>query len=196
MSLSDGFHAVPPGKIAMVVTHLEMTAPSALRGHPCPVGLDFCAWSPNLETYRDTFRRVGSDWLWFGRLLKSDTELAAMLSNENILRWTLMQGGVAEAILELDFRTVGACELAYFGLTSRLFGTGAGSFLMDQALSHAWARPITRLHLHTCNVDSPQALGFYLRSGFTPTRCDVEIADDPRLLGVLDTSAAPHVPIL
>ena len=32
MSLADGFHDLPRGKLAMVVTHLQMTAPAPLRG--------------------------------------------------------------------------------------------------------------------------------------------------------------------
>lgn len=196
MSLPDGLHAVPPGKFAMVVTHLEMTAPAPLRGASCPDGLEFVDWAPDLATYRDTFRRVGADWLWYGRLLKTDDELGALLSDDNMPRWTLLKDDVPEAILEIDFRTPGECELAYFGVTSKLMGTGAGSFLMDRALAHAWARPIKRLHLHTCSVDSPQALGFYIRSGFTPTRREVEIDTDPRTNGLLDPSAAPHVPLM
>jgi hypothetical protein len=50
--------------------------------------------------------------------------------------------------------------------------------------------------VHTCTLDHPNALGFYLRSGFTPYARSVEIADDPRLHGVLPRSAAPHVPVM
>ena len=67
---------------------------------------------------------------------------------------------------------------------------------MDQAITLAWAEPITRFHVHTCTLDSPGALGFYIRSGFTPTRRMVEIADDPRLTGLIDAEKAGHVPIL
>ena len=196
MSLPDGFHAVAPGKVAMVVTHLEMTAPAKRRGLECPQGLTFVPWQPDLATYRDTFQRVGADWLWDGRLLKSDAELSAILSDDGVQMWTLLKDGTPEAILELDFRTGDECELAYFGLTSKLIGTGAGGFLMDQALSIVWARPIKRLHVHTCSLDSPQALGFYIRSGFTPFKREVEIDDDPRITSVLDRSVASQIPII
>jgi hypothetical protein len=35
-----------------------------------------------------------------------------------------------------------------------------------------------------------------LRSGFIPYARSIEIADDPRLHGILARSAAPHIPIM
>jgi N-acetylglutamate synthase-like GNAT family acetyltransferase len=107
-----------------------------------------------------------------------------------------MKDGRAEALLELDFRTDGACELAYFGLSEALIGTGAGAYLMDRAVDHAFGIQIERFHVHTCTIDSPQALGFYIRSGFSVTRQQVEIDNDPRLSGVLPETAAKHVPLI
>jgi hypothetical protein len=45
-------------------------------------------------------------------------------------------------------------------------------------------------------LDHPDALAFYIRSGFRPFRRQIEITDDPRLTGVLPETAAPHVPII
>jgi len=39
-------------------------------------------------------------------------------------------------------------------------------------------------------------LPFYLRSGFTAYRRQVEIADDPRLNGVLPRTASPQEPVI
>jgi hypothetical protein len=66
---------------------------------------------------------------------------------------------------------------------------------MDQAIARAWAKPISRFWLHTCNFDHPAALAFYRRSGFTPYKMMAEVMDDPRLTGLLPRDAAPHVPI-
>ena len=66
---------------------------------------------------------------------------------------------------------------------------------MNEAIARAWARPITRFHVHTCTTDSPQALSFYVRSGFTPYRQEVEVDDDPRVLGILPMDCAPNVPM-
>ena len=119
-----------------------------------------------------------------------------IISDPLVEIFTLSKDGKDEALLELDFRTEGECEIAYFGLAAPLIGSGVGRFLMNHAITQAWARPITRFHLHTCTLDSQQALAFYIRSGFTPTRQEIEIEDDPRQTGLLPLTAAPHVPVI
>lgn len=194
--MEDGLHKVPTGKIASVLTNLEMTAPAPRRAVPAPAGITFEGFRPDVDEYRDLFTRVGgTDWLWHGRLKMPREELAAILADPKVAFYTLRKDGCAEALLELDFREDGACELAYFGLTAALIGSGAGRYLMNQAIDLAWAQPIRRFHVHTCTFDSPQALPFYIRSGFTPINQRVEIADDPRLLGVLPRDAGPRIPI-
>lgn len=195
--LADGFHKVPLGKVATVVTHLEMQAAAPLRPVALPDGLELRQVTPDLDWYRNIFTRVGGqDWLWFGRLAMADEMLQAILDDPKVTFHTLSRGGRDEALLELDFRPEGECELAYFGLTSALIGSGAGRYLMNEAISMAWAQPISRFHVHTCTFDSPQAVDFYKRSGFTPYQQEVEIADDPRQIGLLPENAAPHVPLL
>ncbi len=193
--LTDGFHDIPSGKVAMVVTYLEMRAPH-VRGVPLPDGLTFEEMSPDVASYRTLYRRVGDDWLWYGRNLLPDPDLATILDDPDTRYFTFIKDGVPEALLELDFRQEGECELAYFGLTSNLIGTGAGAYLMDRAVEQAFAAPITRLHVHTCTIDSQQALPFYRRSGFTPIMQKIEVAEDPRIYHGYDRALAPHVPII
>jgi N-acetylglutamate synthase-like GNAT family acetyltransferase len=193
--MKDGYHSVPPGKLAMVVTYLEMTTPR-LRNVPCPDGLTFCELPRDLTIYRDLIRRVGQDWLWAARLELTDQELTQVLNDPLVSLHTLEKDGQPEAILELDFREQGMCELAFYGLTPELIGSGAGAYLMDRGIERAFDAGITRFHLHTCSLDSPQALGFYIRSGFTPYARKVEIMADPRITGLLPRSAARQVPIL
>ena len=195
--LGKGFHDVEPGKLAVVVTHLEMRARPDPRPTRLPDGVTFRRVTPDLDWYRDIFLRVGAlEWLWFSRLRMSDDELTAILADPDVEFFTLARDGRDEALLELDFREGSACELAFFGLTPTLIGTGAGRYLMTQAITRAWARPITRFHVHTCTIDSPAALPFYRRSGFTPVRQQVETAVDPRVQGELPERAGVHVPLL
>ena len=196
--LSDGFHDIPRGRVAAVVTHLEMRRPPALRTPCFPEGVILReVTAPDATWYRDLFTRVGGqDWLWFSRLGLAQDALQAILDDPGVRVFAVEKAGRAEGLLELDFREAGACELAYFGLTAALIGKGVGRALMDVAINTAWGEEIERFHVHTCTLDSPQALGFYLRSGFTPLRQQIEIAPDPRLIGALPRSAGPHVPIL
>ena len=196
MTLPDGYSDVPAGKIAAVVTHLEMTERPALR--PDPDG----AWtlrrvpSPDLDWFRDLYRRVGEEWLWFSRLQMADAELAAIIRSPMVDVYALLHEDRDEGLLELDFRDAGQCELAFFGVTADLIGSGAGRWLMNRALEQAWSRQVSRVWVHTCTLDHPSALAFYQRSGFRPFRRQIEIADDPRLDGTAPRSAAKHVPII
>lgn len=196
MSLTDGFHDVPLGKVATIVTHLEMRARAPARPAPLPKGWHLRrVEQPTVDWYRTLFHDVGSDWLWFSRLHMPAPALQAIITDPNTHIWTLSNDQSDAALLELDFRQTGECELAFFGLAPALIGTGAGRALMNTAIEEAWSRPITRFHVHTCTLDSPQALSFYLRSGFTPIRQQVEIAEDPRLLGLMPKDKGPHIPI-
>ena len=196
MILPDGYSDVPAGKIAAVVTHLEMTERPALR--PDPQG----AWtlrrvpSPDLDWFRDLYRRIGEEWLWFSRLQMADAELAAIIRSPMVDVHALVHQGRDEGLLELDFRDAGQCELAFFGVTGKLIGSGAGSWLMNRALELAWSRQVSRVWVHTCTFDHRSALAFYQRSGFRAFRRQIEIADDPRLDGTSPRSAAKHVPII
>ncbi|WP_322518377.1 GNAT family N-acetyltransferase [Rhodopseudomonas palustris] len=196
MMLPDGYSDVPAGKIAAVVTHLQMTArPSLLAERAGPWTLRRVA-DPDVDWFRDLFYRVGHHWLWFSRLRMSDDELRAAIHAPLVEIHALSYDGRDEGLLELDFRTARECELAFFGVTARLIGSGAGRWLMNRALEAAWSRPVDRLWLHTCTFDHPKALAFYERTGFIAFRRQIEIADDPRLDGFIPRSAAGHVPII
>lgn len=196
MILPDGYSDVPAGKIAAVVTHLEMTAPPPRRDDPPGNWTLRKVDRPALPWYRDIFRRVGEKWLWFSRARMSDAELAAILHAAGIEVYALVLDGRDEGLLELDFRQPGQCELSYFGVTVPLIGTGAARFLMNRALEIAWSRDVRRVWVHTCTLDHPSAVAFYQRSGFRPFRRQIEVADDPRLDGTAPRDAARHVPII
>ncbi len=139
---------------------------------------------------------MGADWLWSSRLALSDAVLSAILSAHGVAVYALVLDGREEGLLELDFREPGECELAFFGVSPALVGRGAGRWLMNQAIALAWSRPIRRFWVHTCTLDAPAALPFYVRSGFVPYARRVEVYDDPRLSGVLPSTAAPQVPVI
>jgi GNAT superfamily N-acetyltransferase len=197
MILPDGYADVPAGKIASVVTSLEMTVRPPLRPDPPEAGFGLRRIDqPDLGWFRALFRRVGENYLWFSRLRMPDGALAAELTDPAMELHALTRDGEDLGLLQLDFRRLPVAELSFFGVADELIGTGAGRWLMNRALERAWARPIERFWVHTCTLDHPAALGFYIRSGFRAYRRQIEIADDPRLLGHLPRSAAPQVPIL
>jgi GNAT superfamily N-acetyltransferase len=196
MILPGGYSDVPAGKIAAVVTHLEMTARPALRSDPPGPWALRRVETPGLDWFRDLYRRVGEEWLWFSRLQMSDADLAAIIQSPLVEVHALVQDGRDEGLLELDFRDAGQCEIAFFGITAKLIGSGAGRWLMNRALELSWSRPVTRVWVHTCTFDHPSALAFYQRSGFRPFRRQIEVADDPRLDGTAPRDVARHLPII
>ena len=194
--IPDGYTDVPPGKIAAIVTYLEMPAPATPVGAVsgpltlAPLGIG------DVDRYLTIFRTIGERWLWFSRLALDRDVLSALLAHPDNEAFAVRAGGRDVGLLELDFRTAPDAELAFFGLYDEVIGQGAGRWLMSEAVRRAFVRPIGRLVVHTCTLDHPRALDFYTRSGFRPYKCAIEIADDPRLKGQLPPSAAPHVPIL
>jgi len=59
-------------------------------------------------------------------------------------------------------------EIAYFGLLPEYIGRGLGGALLASAIENAWAWSPTpsRVWVHTCNRDHPNALANYQARGF------------------------------
>jgi GNAT superfamily N-acetyltransferase len=187
---------VADGELAAVVTFLEMRkAPttqvptSDLSLRPIP--------HPDVDRYRQLFRRIGQDWLWFSRLIMSDEQLAKVIDDPAVELFAVVDElGTEIGMLELDFREAGQCEIAFIGLLPELAGRGHGRWLLGETLRLAWRDGVRRVHVHTCTLDHPAALSAYRSAGFTAYKRAIERFPDPRLCGVLPVTAAPQVPLL
>jgi GNAT superfamily N-acetyltransferase len=197
MQLSNGYIDLPPGKIANVVTCLEMLQRPAPRPDPPSVSCELRKNDePSTTWYRKLFRRVGAQYLWCSRLTLSDEQLERTIRDRRCEIYAIRCNDSDEGLLELDLRTPGECELLFFGLTDRALGKGIGRWAMNRAIDIAWSHPIDRFWVHTCSLDHPAALPFYIRSGFHPFKRQIEIMDDPRLQGLLPRDASPHIPLI
>ncbi len=193
----DGYTDLPRGKIANVVTYLEVFGRPPPLSEPDRPDLTFRqASSPSVDWYRALIRRVGEDWLWFSPLVMPDDQLAAMLGDPLREVHTLERNGEAIGIAELDRRRAGEVELSFFGVDQSEIGTRAGRWLMNRAMDRAFQPGVGRVWVHTCTLDHPAAVPFYRRAGFTPYKLAIEITDDPRLTGRLPPEAAPHVALI
>ena len=197
MLIPDGYTDLPAGKIASIVTFLQMCSPPRVeraRGDP--------AWllrqhpKPELDWYRTLFRAIGQDWMWFSRLQLSDNALRAIIHDPTVEVFALEVNGAEKGIVELDGRAMPDIEITFNGLSADMVGQGAGRFLMESALEIAWAHRPRRVLVHTCTLDHPRAMKFYLKSGFVPYKRAVEVADDPRLDGTFPETAAPQCPVI
>ncbi len=194
----DGYTDLPAGKIAFVVTFLEMLERPSSSQTAQRHDVELVPWEkPDPKGYKALFRQIGEDWLWFGRLTAEDADLANLLEEPGRELFLPQVDGEPVGLLEIDYTDKSNPELAYFGLVPGAVGTGLGRWLMGQAVDMVWSRPETkRFWVHTCTGDSPQALGFYRASGFQPYKLAIEVADDPRAAGLLPTDKGPHVPFL
>lgn len=189
--------AVEPNMVAAIVTHLEMRDKPRPAPIP-PASLRLARWkAAKPDIYRALFRRVGEPWLWFSRLVMSDESLTAIIHDSAVEVYAVTDPrGIEVGLLELDFRKMPDCEIGFFGLVPQLNGKGIGRWLMAQAKSLAWRKGVERVWVHTCTLDSPAALGFYIKSGFVAVAREIETFADPRLAGILPRDCAPHVPLL
>ena len=193
----DGYTQLPRGLLGNAVTWLEMRAPLPHLGRvPRPDLALAPLHGVALGRYLAIYRTLGQRWLWQGRLQMDRAELARLLDDSDVAAFALVHQGRDAGLLELDFRQDGEAELAYFGLVEPMVGTGAGAWLMQQAVDVAVQRRVQRLWVHTCSFDHPGALGFYRHCGFAPYASGFEVMRDPRLSGLLPLDAAPHVPLL
>lgn len=155
-------------RVEVVRTYLTLDDPAQLRPAkpadasarierhaPCPVAL-----------YRQLYKSVGEDWFWHDRLEWSDEELAEHLDKVNVRLWELLVEGESAGYFELQRHDDGGVEIVYFGLVPRFIGRGFGGFLLTRAAREAWDMGAERVWLHTCTLDSPNALPAYKARGF------------------------------
>ena len=193
--LADGSYKIPAGQLAVVVTHLSCTDPVPLKPRPEGVTLKR---ENRMEpgVYRELYKMVGRDWLWTSRLLLEDDALLQILLDPDVTLYTVEGADEQVGMVELDQRDPMNPEISFFGLTPAAIGQGTGSWLMSYIQTMLFEHPITAVHLNTCTLDSPYALRFYMRNGFKPTRREIRVFPDPRVIGVLEKEAAPFVPLL
>ena len=190
------YEPIADGDLAAVVTFLDMhEAPSmqlpasslSLRRIECP----------EPHEYRQLFRKIGSPWLWFSRLIMDDAKLSAIIQDPLVeLHVVIDELGTEIGMVELDFREAGECELAFIGLVPELAGRGHGRWMLGKTLSLAWREGIRRVHVHTCTLDHPAALSAYRNAGFRACKRSIERFPDPRLRGILPRDSAPQIPLL
>jgi ribosomal protein S18 acetylase RimI-like enzyme len=194
--LLDGTTDLPQGKIASVVTFLEVVAPPVGGfGDPGDVELDLVP-VPDVDWYLGLYARIGEPWLWFSRRVMSPIEVRAIIGDPRVDVYVALKGVDEVGLVELDRRVPGEVEIAFFGVLPEVTGSGIGRRMMASALRLAFATGPRRVWLHTCTLDHPRALGFYQNAGFTAYRRAIEVVDDPRFTGALPAKAAPHVPLI
>lgn len=155
------------GWIRSHVTYLEMrTPPDRLPATPWGGVEVRRAVDPTLSFYRYLYDTVGGDWNWTGRRLMDDETLAGHVRDAKVEVNVLWVEGVPAGLMELDLRALPEIELLYFGLAPDFIGRGLGRFALDWTVDRAWSFRPSRLWVHTCDLDHPNALSVYQKAGF------------------------------
>ncbi len=116
--------------------------------------------------YRRLYQGVGARWHWHDRTAWSDERLAEHLSRPEITVWECMVDDDTAGFFELEQRDDGSVEISYFGLMPSFIGRGLGKAMLTRAADEAWGLGASRVWLHTCTLDSPNALPNYEARGF------------------------------
>ena len=166
--MNDGYTDLPPGKLAAVVTYLEMRTPAGAPYHN--VGLRNPA---GRESRPRLVPRSVSRNRWALAMVQplahDDDELRAVLHNPDIDIFVLSHNGVDGGLLEFDRRKMPDIEILYFGVTPSLIGKGAGRAMLEHCLPLEWAHRPHRIWLHTCTLDHPGRWSSISRPASCPT---------------------------
>ena len=157
-------------RIPMTVTFLEMTAKPAALPPPSPRGRHAILRSekPPPHFYRYLYDTIGDRYFWVDRRKLSLDKLAEIIHAPGNFLYVLYTDGNPAGLAEVDLRSNGTANIAYFGLMPEMIGRRLGFFFLYHTCASAWSHPITKLLVNTCTLDHPRALPLYQRMGFVP----------------------------
>ncbi|MDQ6771506.1 MAG: GNAT family N-acetyltransferase [Candidatus Dormibacteraeota bacterium] len=163
----------------VITWSLESTSPAELRPAAPPraavVLRQARRVSPDLGRF--LYAAVGDGWHWTDRLSWSRDDWRHWLEQGGIETWVAYVGGAPAGYFELDGRDRADVEIAYFGLFPDVLGLGLGGWLLTRAIRRAWALGARRVWVHTCSLDSPNALANHRARGLRVFREETSVVD-------------------
>ncbi|GLY04080.1 N-acetyltransferase [Actinoplanes sp. NBRC 101535] len=175
--------------VELTTWYLEQTDPSRIRPARQPeVPVEIRrAEVPSVELNRYLYTAVGGGWHWTDRLGWDWQQWQDWVTAPGVETWMVSVRGTPAGYAELDGRTPGEVEIAYFGLLPQFAGQRIGGHLLTTTLTEAWRLPdrwpdrppVGRVWVHTCSWDGPAALANYQARGMELYRTDVTSVDEP-----------------
>jgi len=152
----------------LITTYLEMRS----RDQLCPKRADarFQVREKRDRDWRfnrDLYLRVGERWDWIDKRPWTDEQWKEYAAAAELRTFAGYYDDALVGYYELRRDREGGIEIAYFGLLPEWIGRGLGGALLTSAIEGAWRmEPNTsRVWVHTCNRDHPQALANYQARG-------------------------------
>jgi GNAT superfamily N-acetyltransferase len=167
--------------VDVVRTYLELRSPEQLRRAELddPRVRFVRRDRISVQHYRRLYGDVGARWHWLDRNAWSDDRLAAHLARPEISVWECVTDEQSTGFFELERLDDSSVEISYFGLSAAFIGRGIGKAMLTRAADEAWALGASRVWLHTCTLDSPNALPNYKARGFQEFRRERYVAQLP-----------------
>ncbi len=121
-----------------------------------------CDGTVNQRFYRD----VGQAWNWKDRAAWPLDRWQDYVESEAVSTVVIGDGSREIGYSEMRNQS-GDVEIVSFGLLPFAIGSGYGSAALEKVIRLAWSlEGATRVWLHTCEADHPNALNNYQRRGF------------------------------
>jgi GNAT superfamily N-acetyltransferase len=125
---------------------------------------------------RDLYLRVGEQWQWIDKRSWTDEQWREYARAPELRTFAAYFQEALVGYYELRRDDQSGVEIAYFGLLPEFIGCGLGGALLTSAIEEAWSSHYgvapSRVWVHTCNRDHPQALANYQARGMVV--CKVE----------------------
>ena len=131
------------------------------------------------ELSRFLYTVVGRAYRWTDRLSWPYSKWLAYLERPEVETWIAYLDGVIAGYVELERQPEESVEIAYFGLLRQFIGMGIGGFFLSDTVERAFRAGARRVWLHTCSLDSPQAMQSYQARGFKLFKEETALKDIP-----------------
>jgi GNAT superfamily N-acetyltransferase len=162
----------------LITTYLEMWSPDHLR--PKRPDARFQVREKAERDWRfnrDLYFRIGEQWDWVDKRPWTDDQWEEYATAPELQTFAGYYDDVLAGYYELRRDKENGIEIAYFGLLPEWIGRGLGGALLTSAIEGAWRiepKP-SRVWVHTCNRDHPQALANYQARGMGVYKVEREL---------------------
>jgi ribosomal protein S18 acetylase RimI-like enzyme len=148
--------------------YLHLLSASDLKKSNCKkINIDILLKKkPTIDLCKFFYKEVGRDFFWRDRLKWSNQDWLDYVNNDFFKLYILKYNNKLAGYYELlyDPKT-NSMEIPYFGIFKEFYGKKIGGYLLTDALSTSFKQNITKVWVHTCTLDHPNALKNYLARG-------------------------------
>jgi GNAT superfamily N-acetyltransferase len=163
----------------VTTTFLEMRSPDQLRAKCCadPRFRIAEVTTPLWQFNRFLYCTVGEPYRWFEKRTWTDQQWREYAESPALRTFAAYHDGTPAGYFELRHDDAGDVQIQYFGLLPAFVGKGFGGPLLTSAIREAWKMAPSRVWVHTCTLDHPQALANYQARGMQIYRVETKEID-------------------